>query len=91
MNESKTLGTIDGTELTDKALDEVSGGYFYSSGWKIDVIDDNTGEVLKDFPTDHWDEARAYAAQVGVQPTCLHWDELRDLRARYDAVTVKHL
>jgi len=91
MNENKTFATTDGFELADQELRGVNGGYFYSSGWKIDVIDDESGEVLKDFPTDHWDEARAYAAQVGVQPVCLHWDELADLRARYNATTVKHL
>lgn len=70
-------------ELTDEALDNASGGYLYSDGLTTDIIDDNTGEVIK--TVNNWNEGDKifkYCEELGVAPMGITWPDLRDLRAR---------
>ena len=73
-------------ELCDDALDAVSAGcifeiYSDQEGWRWEVIEDSTGEVLATGSDEAW--ALAEADSSGQSSDKLDWDELERLRYAY--------
>ena len=82
MNDNKEFD-IEAVELNDEALEGANGGYLYGNGFTTDVIDDNTGEVVKVF---EWDaslkEMFDYCEAHGFAPQGIDDQDLAALRAR---------
>ena len=72
----------DGTELSDKQLDAVAGGYVFYTGESYEVIDEK-GDVVKTVwgnkLDDHWRACR-YARELGLSEQEITWYELDALR-----------
>lgn len=93
IRESMKVGIISKDELkkalTKEDLTKATGGYIFEiyhgfedfEDWSTyEVIDDNTGNVLKDF--DNLQEAWDYARSVGMSGERINWPTLNALREK---------
>ncbi len=79
-------------ELTKEELDRINGGaWFYRTDYdmydetlEIEVIDDESGEVLRTFVNDYHG-AYLYTKEMGQSLDVLTWPELKKLRDDYKA------
>ncbi|MCR4557948.1 MAG: hypothetical protein K5779_09020 [Saccharofermentans sp.] len=81
------MKTKDKNELNATELDKVSGGYLFfrprynvADKEVIEVIDDETGNVVETF--NYLDEAREWAAAHGYSTDFIEWEQLRMMRVK---------
>lgn len=74
-------------EMNLEAMDNVAGGYihqalFRNSPWYYEVIDDKTGDTVKEFGLCKLQEAKAWAQAHGYSTEMISTKDLRLLRVK---------
>ena len=72
------MALFDKSKLTEEELKEAGGGYIFETDDGYEVIDDNTGEVLRSGLK--YIQAVSYCNNWGVGTRILNWQQLNKLR-----------